>query len=140
MGLFWATVICHGFRLPHLVDILPTIPKEWIIQDTTGVTFACPSTIKWLKPLSPCIDNGDMAQGFVAMEELIQCTDILRTHFEINDDNQRQLESIYQHYQEMLSPNETIDKICNLTLEYMWATWNVNKVQELCFQKSLPIK
>jgi hypothetical protein len=85
MGLFFTTIICRGFRIPYLVGILPTISKKWIIRDTRDIIFACPSTIKPLDSLGPCIDSSDISQGFVAMDELVKSTNLSLEHFQVNE-------------------------------------------------------
>jgi hypothetical protein len=103
VGLFWTIIICRGFRIVRIVDILPTIQKEWIIRDTTGITFACPSMTNKLNGMSPSVDNDDVSQGFIIMDELIKCTDLSTKHFEVSDDDQK--------YQEAMPANEKINEI-----------------------------
>ncbi|CAF0782894.1 unnamed protein product [Adineta steineri] len=129
----WQTIICRGFRIAQLIDSLPNIPKEWIVRDTSGIAFVCPSTSKSLGSIDPRIDPHDVSQGFMTMNKLRQFVDIFSTHFEISDDDQRQLKSIHQHYQAILPQNEKIGEIDNFVVEYMWSTLDPETTDELCF-------
>ncbi|CAF0782861.1 unnamed protein product [Adineta steineri] len=139
MGLYWQTIICRGFRIAQLINSLPNIPKEWIIRDTSGITFVCSSMSKSLGSIDPRIDPHDVSQGFMIMNKLRQFVNISSTHFEISDDDQRQLKSIHQHYQAILPQNEKIGEIDNFVVEYMWSTLDPETTDKLCFQKFLSI-
>jgi hypothetical protein len=121
-GIYTTIVICRGFHIDHLVDILPIIPDQWIIRDAHGITFACPSTIKYLDFFDSYVDNDDISQGFVAIDKLTKCADLSPNHFDVSDDEQNQLESIRHYYKEIMLEADSISEISNVIVEYRWST------------------
>jgi hypothetical protein len=120
MGIFTYTVVFEGFKVPEGVTIPKEIPKSSIPSSSVGSFVMLRASFRQLDSIDSIIDNGDRAQGFVALEDLVRFNYIAEGHFDVCADARKDYDShlaLVKKVSESVETSKYIAEGCWSTLE-----------------------
>jgi hypothetical protein len=127
MGIYWTSVICHGFYLhrPSQVDI----DEHWCIKDRIGVLVFIPHTLYKIRSLEPVIERCEVEQGYVNMTDVQNMYNLSDNYFNITPKEDEELSELASKYSASVK---------TWIVEYTWDTYTTKN--ELYMTKILPVK